>query len=147
MGDTKDVSRRKFLELTALGAGAATLGGLTIGLGEAHAAEKDRQWDRQADVVVVGYGGAGAAAAIAAHDEGASVLILEKGEAGGGSTYYSGGFFVSPRDVDGAVRYLMECARAADREHFDLDRDGLKDWATQAVQNESWVRARGATPS
>lgn len=146
MPDKKDVSRRKFLELTALGAGAATLGGLSITPGEAHAAEKNRTWDRQADVVVVGCGAAGAAAAIAARDEGASVLILEKGETGGGSTYYSGGFFVSPRDVDGAVRYLMECARAADREHFDLDRDGLKDWATEAVQNESWIRGLGGDP-
>jgi succinate dehydrogenase/fumarate reductase flavoprotein subunit len=35
-------------------------------------------WDKEADVVVVGYGGAGAATAITAADEGATVLLLEK---------------------------------------------------------------------
>ena len=32
------------------------------------------KWDYEADVVIVGFGGAGAAAAITAHDEGATVL-------------------------------------------------------------------------
>ena len=36
------------------------------------------QWDEEADVVVVGFGGAGAVAAIAARDAGAEVLVLEK---------------------------------------------------------------------
>lgn len=36
------------------------------------------QWDEEADVVVVGFGGAGAVAAITAKDAGADVLILEK---------------------------------------------------------------------
>jgi succinate dehydrogenase/fumarate reductase flavoprotein subunit len=40
-------------------------------------------WDQEADVVVVGYGGAGASAAIAAHDAGAKVLIVEKNDGGG----------------------------------------------------------------
>ena len=39
------------------------------------------KWDREADVVVVGFGGAGAATAIAASDLGASVLMLEKAPA------------------------------------------------------------------
>jgi len=36
------------------------------------------QWDYEADVVVVGYGGAGAVTAIAARDAGAEVLLIEK---------------------------------------------------------------------
>lgn len=43
------------------------------------------------DVVVVGFGGAGASAAIEAHDSGAAVLILEKADAGGGTTQESSG--------------------------------------------------------
>ena len=35
------------------------------------------QWHEEADVIVMGYGGAGAVAAISAHDAGARVLILE----------------------------------------------------------------------
>lgn len=48
-------------------------------------------WDREADVVVVGFGGAGGAAAIKAHDSGASVLILEKAKRPGGTTAIAGG--------------------------------------------------------
>ena len=39
-----------------------------------------------ADVAVIGFGGAGATAAIEARDAGASVIILEKAETGGGTT-------------------------------------------------------------
>ena len=35
-------------------------------------------WDREADVVMVGYGGAGIAASVTAHALGAEVLVLEK---------------------------------------------------------------------
>jgi 3-oxosteroid 1-dehydrogenase len=35
-------------------------------------------WSEEAEVVVVGYGGAGAVTAIAAADAGAKVLIMEK---------------------------------------------------------------------
>ena len=36
------------------------------------------RWTEEAEVVIVGYGGAGAVTAIAAHDAGAKVLIMEK---------------------------------------------------------------------
>jgi choline dehydrogenase-like flavoprotein len=36
------------------------------------------EWDRSADLVVVGFGGAGATAALAGAELGATVLILEK---------------------------------------------------------------------
>ncbi len=48
-------------------------------------------WDREVDIIVVGFGGAGAAAAIEAHDAGADVLILEKAPLPGGTTAVSGG--------------------------------------------------------
>ncbi len=48
-------------------------------------------WDREADVVIVGFGGAGAAAAIEAARAGASVVILERMAEGGGSTVRSHG--------------------------------------------------------
>ena len=35
-------------------------------------------WDTEAEVVIVGFGGAGAAASITASDLGAKVIILEK---------------------------------------------------------------------
>jgi succinate dehydrogenase/fumarate reductase flavoprotein subunit len=58
------------------------------------------------DIVVVGFGGAGAAAAITAHDLGASVLVLEKAEDGGGSTGVSGGNIRLIGDPAGAVEHF-----------------------------------------
>ncbi|WP_454648692.1 FAD-binding protein [Bradyrhizobium liaoningense] len=48
------------------------------------------QWDRQADVVVVGFGGAGAVAALQAREGKASVILIDR-FGGGGTTSYSGG--------------------------------------------------------
>lgn len=48
-------------------------------------------WEREADVVVVGAGAAAMAAAIAADAAGASVVVLEAAEAAGGTTRRSGG--------------------------------------------------------
>lgn len=47
-------------------------------------------WDDEADVVIVGFGGAGAAAAIEARDRGADVLAIDRFD-GGGATSFSGG--------------------------------------------------------
>jgi succinate dehydrogenase/fumarate reductase flavoprotein subunit len=55
------------------------------------------------DIVVLGYGGAGATAAIEAHDAGASVIILEKMDAGGGTT----------QESSGNIRVIADHAKAA----------------------------------
>lgn len=70
------ISRRKFLKTAAVGAGAVAMAGGISGIGEAAAAPK--KWDREADVVVVGSGGAGMTAAVRAADGGAKVIILQK---------------------------------------------------------------------
>ena len=50
------------------------------------------RWDAEADVIIVGYGGAGSIAAITARYAGASCIVLEKSSvADGGSTAVSGG--------------------------------------------------------
>ena len=54
-------------------------------------------WDREADVVVLGSGGAALTAAIAAHDHGAKeVVILERSGMVGGTTAMSGGMLWIP---------------------------------------------------
>lgn len=56
-------------------------------------------WDREADVVVLGSGGAAMTAAIAAHDFGAKeVVILEKTGMVGGTTAMSGGMLWIPNN-------------------------------------------------
>ena len=50
----------------------------------------DTSWDAEADVVVVGFGGAGVVAALQAREGGADVLAVDR-FGGGGATSYSGG--------------------------------------------------------
>jgi 3-oxo-5alpha-steroid 4-dehydrogenase len=54
------------------------------------AKQKDQRWNAEADVIVVGFGGAGACAALEAAQQGASVLVLDRYH-GGGATAASGG--------------------------------------------------------
>jgi len=65
---TKDVSRRSFLKGTALGAVAIAGSGVLAGCTATPAVESGlpEKWDKETDVVVIGFGGAGASAAIAA---------------------------------------------------------------------------------
>jgi succinate dehydrogenase/fumarate reductase flavoprotein subunit len=67
--------------------------------------EENREWDYEADVLVLGYGGAGACAAIAARDGGAEVIILEKAPFGGGNTACSVGNMFLPDNVAEAIAY------------------------------------------
>lgn len=90
-------SRRTFLKT----ASAAVIAG-PVGLATAKEISKNDEikWDREADVVVLGYGNAGSNAAIAAADAGSSVIILEKMPEGGGSVCVSSGGFVVPTNKD-----------------------------------------------
>ena len=85
------VSRRDFLRVGGVGVAAAALGAAPFLSAKAVREQQVETWDRESDVVVIGYGGAGAAAAVVARDEGAEVLILEKREVAGGATIVSGG--------------------------------------------------------
>lgn len=55
-----------------------------------------QKWDMEADVVVLGGGGAGVAAACTAKEAGASVLVLEKANVIGGDTALSGQSMLGP---------------------------------------------------
>ena len=65
-----------------------------------------KSFDESVDVVVVGYGFAGAVSAISAHDEGASVLLLEKMADPGGISVCAGGGLRLSRDKEAAFSYL-----------------------------------------
>lgn len=59
-------------------------------------------WDDEADVIVVGFGGAGVCAALTAREAGADVLAIDR-FAGGGATALSGGVYYG-----GATRFQRE---------------------------------------
>ncbi|MDP2952957.1 MAG: FAD-dependent oxidoreductase, partial [Chloroflexota bacterium] len=101
------------------------------------------RWDREADVVVVGYGAAGATTAITAHDAGAQVLILEKaplGEEGGNSRVAGQGWF-NPAPVDKAITYFNALCGA-----YTVPEDMVRVWAEEMAQNSEWVRSLGGNP-
>ena len=92
----------------------------------------EKKWDYEADVVVVGFGGAGAVAAITAHDAGAKVLILEKVPVGGGSSAASGGFTSCPKNVDDAVTYMYALHGKV------TPKEVLQVWAEEACKIADW---------
>ena len=86
-------NRRQFLK----GAAAGAFGVMGAGLA-GMAAAKEVKFDKEADVVVVGLGGAGAATAITAADNGASVIVIERQpkDTLRSNTRMSGGIFHCP---------------------------------------------------
>ena len=103
-------------------------------------------WTEEADVVVVGYGGAGAVTAITAHDAGAKVLILEKQPSDTPTqtrhtpnTRISGGTWFWPTDVDNAILYLAGLAKIAN-ETLDAERkEQISVFAQYLVNNIDWM--------
>jgi succinate dehydrogenase/fumarate reductase flavoprotein subunit len=93
-------------------------------------------WNKEADVIVVGFGGAGASAAIEAYDTGASVILLEKGERGGGNTRLAGGTIREFLDVDKAVKFF-------DAILTDVDQEMNRAFVEEGSRNAEWVRGLG----
>ncbi len=58
-----------------------------------------REWDYEADVIVVGTGAAGSSAALFAYEKGAKVVVVEKRGRYGGTTEKSGGAFWIPNNA------------------------------------------------
>lgn len=87
---------------------AAVLAAAPVGMATAMTVkdENNVKWDRETDIIVLGYGNAGTNAAIAAADAGAKVLILEKMGIGGGNVSVSAGGFVVPKNRDDYFKFL-----------------------------------------
>jgi 3-oxo-5alpha-steroid 4-dehydrogenase len=116
---------------------------LTIADGDAH------RWDEQADLVVVGLGGAGVSAALDALERGLSVTALDLYEGGGssaanGGVYYAGGgtsiqqeagVIDTPQQMEDYLRFEVGDVVSADT---------LRDFCTQSRENFEWLRQHGA---
>lgn len=102
-----------------------------------------KQWDKEAEIVVVGFGGAGAAAAITAHDMGANVLMLEKAPEGeeGGNTRIAGQGYLDVSDVGKAISYLTALCGP-----HKVPEDMIRTWAEEVHKNNNWVSSIGGDP-
>jgi len=106
----KRLSRRQFVRGSAVGGAAGLVvgaGGTSLVLENNQKSWLPKNWDFEADVVVVGTGYAGSNAAIASHDAGAQVLVLEKAPESfaGGNSGVSGGGLRIPTNVPDAIKY------------------------------------------
>jgi succinate dehydrogenase/fumarate reductase flavoprotein subunit len=105
---------------------------------------KDPIWNKEVDVVIVGYGGAGAVAAITANDEGAEVLLVEKQpeESHVTNTQMSGGAFINVNDVEKAVRYV-QLLYYVDKDLSWTDSSVIRAWAEYTSRNKEWIESMG----
>jgi 3-oxo-5alpha-steroid 4-dehydrogenase len=105
-------------------------------------------WDLQADVIVVGFGGAGACAALEAKAQGAKVLVLDRFH-GGGATAISGGVFYAgggthiqqeagvEDDAEAMYRYLSLEVKGV------VSEETLRDFCDRSVENLGWLEGHG----
>jgi len=91
MSSEPTVTRRELIKGAAAGGMVVAAAGALSGCAPVAPSNLPEKWDLEADVVIVGLGGAGAAAAIEAARAGAKVLVVERMPVGGGSTVLCGG--------------------------------------------------------
>jgi 3-oxo-5alpha-steroid 4-dehydrogenase len=105
-------------------------------------------WDREFDVVVVGFGGAGSAAALEARSEGADVVVIDRFAGGGatarsGGVVYAGGGSIPQRqagyadDAEQMFNYLRLEVRDA------VDEAILRSFCEQSLAQLHWLEGLG----
>lgn len=106
-------------------------------------------WSDSADVVVVGWGAAGACAAIEARATGASVLVLDRFDGGGGSAL-SGGVVYAGGGTPYQKQAGFDDSPAAMAEYLRHEVNGVVSDATlhkfcaDSATNLAWLEAQGA---
>ena len=139
MSGKNQVSRRRFLKEAAVAAPAMAAANT---LGAQERSTQAPEWDKEADVVVIGTGFAGLSAAITAKDAGAKVLILEKMQQKyeGGNSRVSGNMWWTPTNLPDALEYMEAlCAGLTDRE-------SLQALAEEMLELNVWLESLGVKP-
>ncbi len=126
--------------------------GITLSVLEAreiaYPAKSDKPVEMEADVIIVGAGGAGFAAATEALENGASVIILEKNEIIGGNTARAGGTLNAPDPErqskigveDSVELFTKNTLEAGD---FKADPELVKVLASHALEARKWLEQHG----
>lgn len=153
---SKGLSRREFLRNTGIIAGSVAIGASILSNPqEAKAtapAPEEIKWDYEADVVVIGSGGAGLPAAIKARDDGASVLIVDcNWDIGGhaatsGGNLHSGGGTSMQRKYgieDSPSKYYLDHTTPLTFEARYNDRDVVYNTSAHMVDAYEFILANG----
>lgn len=105
--ESSTITRRDLVKGAGVVALAATAGTAISRPARAATPDEVETWDYEADVVVIGFGGAGMVAMATAVEEGADVIVLEKApKEGGGTTRISTGCISTVEDPDQVLTYL-----------------------------------------
>jgi succinate dehydrogenase/fumarate reductase flavoprotein subunit len=96
------------------------------------------KWDKEADVVVVGYGGTGAVSAITISEKGGKVIVLEKAPEPGGNTYTSAGGMSVCDNAKKAAQYLKALSLGS------IDEELAIIYGEAWVEMVPWLKQRGA---
>lgn len=135
------VSRRSFLRGTA--ASMAALGALSLAGCAAPSEDQTPvadtgSWDKEADVVIVGYGFAGACAALAAQQGGSSVIVVEKAPEAGGNSAVSVGTIHTCIRVEDADRenYIQKKTEGA---FGTVDDDQIREFIELEQEIPAWL--------
>lgn len=104
-------------------------------------------WDAEADLVIIGFGGAGAVAAVEGREQGASVIVVDRFD-GGGATAYSGGIFYAGggtpwQQQAGYSDTPEEMQRYLEMERVPVGSDTLRRFCEQSADNLAWVSGFG----
>lgn len=94
-------------------------------------------WDKQYDVIVIGFGGAGAVAARYAADNGSSVLLVDAAPEGseGGNTRYAAGAFATAKDFTSVKDYYLQSFYP-----FDHDEDTLNSFLNEIIKLPEYAK-------
>lgn len=146
---SENIARRDFVR--AAGMGAATVAGAALVTGaladEAVSAESADWlpvgWDKEADIVIIGYGNAGICAAITTTREcGCSAIVLEVApqEYEGGISRISGNIVFIPDDPESAITYQSTLD-----DQYPVDAELQQAWAEAICENKEWIESLGCT--
>ena len=116
----------------------------------AYPAKSDKPIEMEADVIIIGAGGAGFAAATEALENGATVIILEKNEMIGGNTARAGGTLnapdperqskMNPPVEDSVELFIKNTLEAGD---FKADPELVRVLCSHALEARHWLTDHG----
>jgi len=103
-------------------------------------------WDHEADLVVVGFGGAGACAALQCRELGGSVIVLDRFQ-GGGATANSGGvIYAGGTDIQAQAGFSDSPENMFNYLNFEgtpVSEETLRTFCESSADNVRWLQEKG----